>query len=583
MSVPNRGDYQYHYMTRLQLENKNLKRRLQDAEDGTGITAEREKRRKEREKLERRIKLLESEKIQMEAAHARDMEKQMRYYMGVMEEIEKEAEARIAQLEKKCSKAWEAAVKAEKAYEDLKEKCACLQEEKSQAQAAAEDLKGQLARQTRTLNQNHENSSIPSSGEGVRKKKIHNSREKSDRSPGAQPGHKGHTRPQPEPTEEPVFVAAAPEIAESGDWELVGSRRKLLADLEVRLKVTPYDFGVYRNRHTGRIVRVSIPDELHDDLNYGPALKAALFLAHTEFNMPARSIVEYMKELSGGTVKVSHGFVAGLTEEFARKSEEERTEIAKLLLAGPYINIDTTTAQCERTRHHVTTNVNGTAAFLSYSEHKGREAAEKTPYAAGYTGCGVHDHEPTFSHYTDKHQLCHAHLIRRLQDVVENEPDRKWAPMGLKLLRQIAHEKKSWPDEGAPASRKKAIRAMYTRMTNTGLREYEARPASKYFREGENLLKALREDREAVLYFLDHPEVPTTNNAAERALRPVKRKQAAAMCWRSSGSLDNYCKAKSVLSTERMNGRSCYEKAVEVMERHKPKSVKSQNEGSTAD
>lgn len=107
----------------------------------------------------------------------------------------------------------------------------------------------------------------------------------------------------------------------------------------------------------------------------------------------------------------------------------------------------------------MTVNVNSEAVYLGYSHHKGMEAAEKTPYAMGFDGCGIHDGEATFDHFVPDHQQCHAHLIRCLQDVVENEPDKKRAPCVKKLLQQLVHDRKSWPEDGPTAAYKKRIRA----------------------------------------------------------------------------------------------------------------------------
>ena len=56
-----------------------------------------------------------------------------------------------------------------------------------------EDLLDRNAKLLSQLNHDYENSSIPSS-KSIKNKKISNSREKTDRKPGAQPGHKPHGR-----------------------------------------------------------------------------------------------------------------------------------------------------------------------------------------------------------------------------------------------------------------------------------------------------------------------------------------------------------------------------------------------------
>ena len=52
--------------------------------------------------------------------------------------------------------------------------------------------KDRIKKLTAQINKDFENSSLPSSLQGPRKKKIPNSRVRTGRKPGGQPGHKGH-------------------------------------------------------------------------------------------------------------------------------------------------------------------------------------------------------------------------------------------------------------------------------------------------------------------------------------------------------------------------------------------------------
>lgn len=60
-------------------------------------------------------------------------------------------------------------------------------------ETALEEEKGKNLKLRAQINRDYENSSIPSS-KAICRKKISNSREKSGRKPGAQPGHPGHGR-----------------------------------------------------------------------------------------------------------------------------------------------------------------------------------------------------------------------------------------------------------------------------------------------------------------------------------------------------------------------------------------------------
>lgn len=92
----------------------------------------------------------------------------------------------IRRLQKLCEKT---AI----AYEQMHEKYLGQLHLRYAAESALEEEKGKNQKLRAQLNRDHENSSIPSS-KLLRPKKVANSREKTGRKPGAQPGHKGHCR-----------------------------------------------------------------------------------------------------------------------------------------------------------------------------------------------------------------------------------------------------------------------------------------------------------------------------------------------------------------------------------------------------
>ena len=82
---------------------------------------------------------------------------------------------------------------------------------------------------------------------------------------------------------------------------------------------------------------------------------------------------------------------------------------------------------------------------------------------------------------------------------------------------------------------------------------------SKYYVDGFNLCKRMLEYRESHLYFFSHPDVPYTNNLAERALRKFKQKQKAAVTFRSKNSVSYICDCMSVIETARLQGLNIFD------------------------
>src|SRR5699024_428370 len=86
------------------------------------------------------------------------------------------------------------------------------------AENALEEEKGKNLKLRAQLNRDYENSSIPSS-KTIRHKKIANSREKSGKKPGGQPGHKGHCRKRQAPTVPPIHLLPPQEVLDDPDFK----------------------------------------------------------------------------------------------------------------------------------------------------------------------------------------------------------------------------------------------------------------------------------------------------------------------------------------------------------------------------
>ena len=87
----------------------------------------------------------------------------------------------------------------------------------------------------------------------------------------------------------------------------------------------------------------------------------------------------------------------------------------------------------------------------------------------------------------------------------------------------------------------------YQAVLERARKEYEEIPAGDYYKDGYNLFLRMEKYIQNHLLFLHDPQVPATNNEAERLLRNYKRKQAQAVTFRSFESIDYLCQCMSML------------------------------------
>ena len=272
------------------------------------------------------------------------------------------------------------ALKAEKQRDDALDKVKELQHQFYETAVRLEEEQGKNLKLRAQINRDYENSSIPSS-KTLRKKKITNSREKTRRKPGGQPGHKGHCRKKQEPTRPAVI----------------------------------------------------------DDVNYDGSIRAFLFLINNDCCTSIDKSRQFLSDLTGGKLNISKGMVSRLRRAFALKTEAERRSAYADMLLSPVMHTDCTNGRenGKGCQIYVCATPDGKALYFA-REKKGHEGVKGT-VTEDYQGILVHDHDRTFYNYGTDHQECLAHVLRYLKGSMDNEPDRTWNKDMHSLVQEMIH------------------------------------------------------------------------------------------------------------------------------------------------
>lgn len=243
-------------------------------------------------------------------------------------------------------------------------------------------------------------------------------------------------------------------------------------------------------------------------MNYDDSVKALIFLMKDHLNVPENKIREFLLEMTGGEVEVSCGMINGINAEFSAKTVQEREEIFSRLATTEVLYTDMTGAR-----------MNGGLKNI----------------------------------------------------VVENEPGLTWHAQMRELLKEMNTTREK-QNRNLEPEQIVGFEQRYDEILALADKEYYDAPPSKYYRKGYNLSKKLRDYKEAVLFFLRHPNVDFTNNKAERGCRKPKRHQAVSGTFRgdTNHSGEEYCDAMGVLQTMRAEGGDLYEKVKAVFQRIRP-------------
>lgn len=418
------------------------------------------------------------------------------------------------------------------------------------------EQQGVIQKLTAQINRDYTNSSIPSS-KSENHKIISNSREKTGRKPGGQPGHSRNTLKKLKPTEPTVYIPAPDYIKEDRNYYLTGKTiTRQVIDLALNIKITEYCTPEYRSRKDGTRWHAEFPKGIKGEVNYGPSIKSAAFLLNNYCNVSIDKVSQFISELTGGSIVLSKGFINGLSREFSTATKGKRDELFALLQKAPCLYSDATVGRVNGKNNAVILCATPNEMLYFAKDKKGKDGLNGTP-VDDYQFTLVHDHDVTYYNYGSAHQECLAHVLRYLQNSIENEPKLTWNAEMKNLISAIIHEHKK--NLGKFTNDRKAqLSKLYDDIVALGEKEYRENPPSKYYTEGRNLLKRLHEYKDSHLYFMYHEGVGYTNNLSERSLRAYKRKQKQAVSFRSKSSQEYFCDSLSILKTAQLRNENIF-------------------------
>jgi hypothetical protein len=408
------------------------------------------------------------------------------------------------------------------------------------------------------LSRNSQNSSIPPSQDGNVKKAICNLREKTDRRPGAQPGHEGHKRKARVPDE--VVRLSPPDMCPECSGALLSDgtvHTRQLTDLVITVHTIEYVAEGYRCVCCNKQVFSPFPKGVVNEVNYGNNTRATTTFLHNSCNISKAKTVSFISEATRGELLLSEGSVHNFLQDFSQKAKDAILDIASDIKASDIIGTDATHTRSDGKQSYVYSFNTLNGAIYQASAHKGLKPLNDS-LLKDYKGTIVHDHDTSYYSFGSRHAECNVHILRYLKGVCQNEPDRRWAGKMRALLCEANDLCKQARNAGAKALDEDVIadiEARFDDIVATAEGEYAdvtLLPA-KYRPEGVALYKRLKEFKCSHLTFIYDTDVPFDNNLSERSHRCVKQKTKQSGGFRSTANGEvPYCDYLSVTQTARL-------------------------------
>ena len=488
--------------------------------------------------------------------YEKDIYRQLIELMERCEKMEKEHSEKIKKLEEKYEREiYELKEQHTKEVEKLKSEIVSLKKENAELKAENQKLREDNERMKSILNNNSKNSSLPpSSDQKVRRANTYNSRQKSDRKAGGQPGHKGKTL-----TEDTVKKLLASGKCEYKIKNIGEKSEKYAVRYVIDLKIVPVieEIRIYSDSKG----KYNIPKEYNSKVIYGNMIKTIAVDLYGEGVVSNDRICEFINNLSGSILNISTGSIYKFCREFFEKSSGTMSGIHEILMNDDIVYTDATTVSNNGRQEYIRNQSTDTAVLYSPMEKKNLETLNKTGIIPGFTGTLVHDHESALYHFGTEHGECNVHLIRYNRKNTE-ETGNKWSEQMTKLLCDIQNKKRALLSEGISCfsdEELEIISKQYDDIISQG-REENKNTKHKYAKKEENaLLNRLVSYKHNHLLFAYNFNVDFSDNMSERDLRKCKNRQKMSGGFRKASGKEIFCTVLSIIETCKRNKKSVFD------------------------
>jgi len=303
------------------------------------------------------------------------------------------------------------------------------------------------------------------------------------------------------------------------------------------------------NRHRGlcpcchQPVAAPAPEGLEPGSPFGPGLCALIIHLHVTQAIGFQRLARLMAEVFGLTI--SEGAIANILARAEAPLLAAAAPIAAAVRASPVVGSDETSARVggktwwqwvllsSTAICHVIADTRAASVVTAFMDGARPEVWVADRYG-GQVGHGA------------VRQMCLAHLLRDANYAIE-EGDAVFAPgFRLLLLRAMAIGKRR---DRLADSTLAQYRADLDRRLDRLLSGPEPKP-----KRARCLFRAMRRDRDDLFRFVTRRDVPYTNNACERALRPSVIFRKVTGGFRAEWGAKVYAVAASVIATGRLHG-----------------------------
>ena len=433
------------------------------------------------------------------------------------------------------------------------------------------EMKAKIIELEARLNKNSDNSSKPPSSDGYNKKTITNSREKSGRKTGGQPGHEGTTLNKVENPNKRIEIKVA-DYCDCGQClkDVTGnSKTRQVFDIPPinKIEVTEYLTEEKKCPICGKFHKTEFPAGVSKPTQYGENMKTLMAYFNDYQLLPLQRTVEAISDLTGQ--RISEGTIVNAGVQLQSSLKETLETIKEEIFNSDVVHFDETGIRIQGKTKWMHVACTETSTYYEVNDKRGIDAINDIGILREFTGTAVHDHwKPYYDFKNCTHSECNAHVIRYLKDIHQNYKQ-DWACNMAGLLIELKRLVESLKTQGLTCMESQELelwRNKYHKIISEGIIEDDEKSPKVFNKKGKlknskarQLLNRLGEYDIETLAFMYDFTIPFDNNLAERDLRMQKLRQKISGCFRGKDGANVFCDIRSYISTARKRGYTAFE------------------------
>ncbi len=428
------------------------------------------------------------------------------------------------------------------------------------------------------LNIDGTNAGIPTSQTPINKKKIiPNSRKNTGGKIGGQSNHERHKLEKFQDKDindnQDAILEECPHCHSKDLIELDSEITKDEFDYQIKIIKKRIHFKEYKCSKCNKIVRKNIPVNLKEDNQYGSNVQATALTLANIGNVPMNKVRKIICGLTMNEIDLSEGFIAKLQKRAASKLNKFIDDLKFYITHLNLIYWDDTVVMINTKRGCMRFYGNEDVALYCAHMQKNKAGLDKDNILKMLSSKTVVEHDHNIVNYNAEYSFvnaeCCQHLLRDLQKVKDNIPNRSWSIQMKELFQEYDHKRKLLIEQNIEQFAEDEFDNFISKINQyllLGVEEYSNDTEIYYARDEAALLVRLMEYRDNYIYWTLDFNLPFTNNLSERALRGIKSKMKISGQFQNITNAEYYAAIRSYIETCYRNSVNGHEALVRLIQ-----------------